>query len=184
MNPITFWRLDLKAQPCAGLLPTFLGPRGPLVLPLIDPYIQCKKNLDHLHTGIHTWYFLWFLNYPHMWYFYVSFFKLSSHVGAQLRRITAPCTVAAGKAENSNKFCNFEFWRILFSHLKNQYLAMSLFRRKLPTVEETYLWEKWKRKVPWICKICWKVAHLVEISSPFLIGTRDLSSKLKSGSFW
>ena len=39
-----------------------------------------------------------------MWYFYV-FFKVSSHVGAQLRRITAPCTVAAGKAENSYKFC-------------------------------------------------------------------------------
>ena len=40
---------------------------------------------------------------------FMFFFKLSSHVGAQLRRITAPCTVAAGETENLNKFCNFEF---------------------------------------------------------------------------
>ena len=31
----------------------FLGPRGPLVLPLIDPSVR-KKNLDHLYTGIHA----------------------------------------------------------------------------------------------------------------------------------
>ena len=29
---------------------------------------------------------------------------------------------------------------VLFSYLKNQYLAISLLRLKLPTVEETYLW--------------------------------------------
>ena len=159
-------------------------------------------DLTHSHTGCFSWLdyhvgnttqllcpllCLWkcFLNIlSFLLLSFLCFFKLSSHVGAQLRRITAPCTVAAGRAENLNRFCNFEFWRILFSHLKNQYLAMSLFRRKLPTVEETYLWQKWKRKVPLIRKICWNVAHLVEISSPFLIGTWDLSSKLRSGSFW
>ena len=96
-----FWRKDDFLFFCWNWqrkISQFLRPRGPLVLPLIDPYVQCKKNLDHFYTGIHTWYFHDFLNYPHMWYFYVSFFKLSSHVGAQLRRITAPCTVAAGKS--------------------------------------------------------------------------------------
>ena len=29
---------------------SFLGPRGPLVLPLVDPLV-CKKYLDHLHTS-------------------------------------------------------------------------------------------------------------------------------------
>ena len=35
----------------------FLGPRGPLVLPLIDPSVLPSvraKNLDHLYTGIHA----------------------------------------------------------------------------------------------------------------------------------
>ena len=31
----------------------FLGPRGPLVLPLVELYVR-KKNLDHLYTGIHA----------------------------------------------------------------------------------------------------------------------------------
>ena len=32
---------------------SFLGPREPLVLPLVDPPVP-KKNLDHLYTGIYA----------------------------------------------------------------------------------------------------------------------------------
>ena len=32
------------------------------------------------------------------------------------------------------------WFHVLFSYLKNQYLAISLLRLKFPTVEETYLW--------------------------------------------
>ena len=31
----------------------FFGPRGPLVLPLVDPVARAK-NLDHVYTGIHA----------------------------------------------------------------------------------------------------------------------------------
>ena len=31
----------------------FLGPRGPLVLPLVELRTR-KKNLDHLYTGIYA----------------------------------------------------------------------------------------------------------------------------------
>ena len=38
--------------------PAFLGPRGPLVLPLVDPYTRTPvhaKNLDaYIHTGIYA----------------------------------------------------------------------------------------------------------------------------------
>ena len=40
------------------LMFTFLGPRGPLVLPLIGPVRPVRpvraKNLDHLYTGIYA----------------------------------------------------------------------------------------------------------------------------------
>ena len=33
----------------------FLGPRGPLVLPLVGPVRPVRaKNLDHLYTGIYA----------------------------------------------------------------------------------------------------------------------------------
>ena len=35
----------------------FLGPRGPLVLPSVGPFVRPfvrKKNLDHLYTGIYA----------------------------------------------------------------------------------------------------------------------------------
>ena len=46
--------------PCAIhiFIPGFLGPRGPLVLPSVGPSRPvrpvCKKNLDHLYTGIYA----------------------------------------------------------------------------------------------------------------------------------
>ena len=36
-------------------LKQFLGPRGPLVLPLVGPVRPVRaKNLDHLYTGIYA----------------------------------------------------------------------------------------------------------------------------------
>ena len=35
----------------------FLGPRGPLVLPLVNPYTRPpvrNENLDHMYTGIYA----------------------------------------------------------------------------------------------------------------------------------
>ena len=33
---------------------SFLGPRGPIVLPLVECPSTRAKNLDHLYTGIHA----------------------------------------------------------------------------------------------------------------------------------
>ena len=118
----------------------------------------------------HVVFLCFFSNYPHMW--------VPSSEGSLHRaqwQLEKQKTWISFAILNLEEFCLLTWrtstWRCPFFFESCQQLRKRTF-------------EKSEKKVPWICKICWKVAHLVEISSPFLIGTWDLSSKLRSGSFW
>ena len=55
---MTFWKWVAKEKKPDGFYFHFLGPRGPLVLPLVGPVRPVRpvraKNLDHLYTGIYA----------------------------------------------------------------------------------------------------------------------------------